>query len=71
MQLRDTAAPQRALSKQGPERNERLIDAYAWLNVAASLGHPDAVSRRALLAAQLSEGDIVAAQSKSIEFAPR
>jgi TPR repeat protein len=71
MLLRDLAPRVAKASRRDAQRTERLVLAYSWLNVAASLGHSDAVWRRELVGSELSAAEIASAQAKSIELAAR
>jgi TPR repeat protein len=48
---------------------EALVRAYAWLNIAASLGHPDAQRYRANLQSKLTSEQISSAQQLSVKWA--
>jgi TPR repeat protein len=71
MLLRDIASGTAKPTTRDAQRTERLLLAYSWLNVAASLGHSDAVWRRELVGSELSAAEIASAQAKSIELAGR
>ena len=57
--------------KLNEDRNSRLIEAYAWLNVAASLGQTEAIARRGELSATLNGEQIAEAQALSLKLLER